>query len=84
MKACRLLPLAQLAPDIQCEVAALTTTMAGEPLDRDTLVWIAEAPDWAAQRQRFEALARTWQTLVGSTPSTSTNIRKTARSVERL
>ena len=65
MKACRLLPLARLAPAIQAEVAALTTTVAGEPIDRDTLIWIAEAPDWAAQRDRFDALACTWRMLLG-------------------
>lgn len=64
MKACRLLPLSRLAPDIQAEVAALTTTVAGEPIDRDTLVWIAEARDCAGQRQRFDALARAWRMLM--------------------
>jgi hypothetical protein len=66
MKACRLLPLAKLAPDIQAEVAALTATVAGEPIDRDTLLWIAEAPDWGAQRERFDALACTWRVLLDS------------------
>jgi hypothetical protein len=64
MKACRLLPLARLAPDIQAEVAALTTIAAGEPIDRDTLVWVAEARDAACQRQRFDALPRVWRILV--------------------
>ena len=64
MKACQLLPVARLAPDIQAEVAGLTTTVAGEPIDRDTLVWIAEARDAAAQRERFDALARTWRMLL--------------------
>ena len=64
MKACQLLPLARLAPDIQAEVAGLTTTVAGEPIDRDTLVWIAEARDAAAQRERFDALAGTWRMLL--------------------
>lgn len=64
MKVCRLLPLTRLAPDIQSEVAALTTTVAAEPIDRDTLLWIAEAPDWAAQQQRFDKLARTWRMLI--------------------
>ncbi len=67
MKACRLLPLARLAPDIQTEVATLTTTVAGEPIDRETLVWIAEARDATAQRARFNALARTWRGLVEPT-----------------
>ena len=64
MKACRLLPLARLAPDIQAEVARLTTTVAGDPIDRDTLTWIAKAPTSAAQRERFDALARVWRTLL--------------------
>jgi hypothetical protein len=63
MKACRLLPLARLAPEIQAEVARLTTTVAGEPIDRDTLTWVADAGDWATQRQRFKTLSRTWRTL---------------------
>ncbi len=37
MKVCRLLPLARLAPDIQAEVAQLTTAVAAEPIDRETL-----------------------------------------------
>jgi hypothetical protein len=64
MKVCRLLPLTRLAPDIQAEVAALTTTVAGEPIDRETLQWIADARDPAAQRERFRALARTWRMLL--------------------
>jgi hypothetical protein len=64
MKACRLLPLVRLAPVIQAEVAGLTTTVAGEPIDRDTLLWIADAPDWAAQRERFDALATAWRMLL--------------------
>jgi hypothetical protein len=64
MKVCRLLPLARLTPDIQAEVAALTTTVAGEPLDRETLLWIAEARTATAQRERFDALARTWRMLL--------------------
>jgi hypothetical protein len=71
MKACRLLPLARLAPDIQAEVDALTTTVAGEPIDRDTLLWIAGAPSWSAQRERFDALASTWRMLLDSEESTS-------------
>jgi hypothetical protein len=63
MKVCRLLPLVRLAPDIQAEVAQLTTTVAGEPLDRDTLLWVAEAPDWPAQRERFNALIGAWRML---------------------
>jgi hypothetical protein len=64
MKVCRLLALARLAPEIQVEVASLTTTVAGEPIDRDTLQWIVDAADWAAQRRRFDALAGTWQMLL--------------------
>jgi hypothetical protein len=60
-KVCRLLPLARLAPAIQAEVATLTTTVPGEPLDRETLQWIADPRDPAAQRERFDALARTWE-----------------------
>jgi hypothetical protein len=67
MKAYRLLPLARLAPDIQAEVAQLTTTVAGEPIDRDTLLWITEAPDWSSQRKRFDALARAWRMLITPT-----------------
>jgi hypothetical protein len=63
MKVCRLLPLARLAPEIQAEVAGLTSTVASEPLDRDTLLWVAEAGDWNAQRIRFDALAQAWRTL---------------------
>jgi hypothetical protein len=63
MKACRLLPLTRLAPDIQTEVGQLTTTVAGEPIDRDTSLWIPEVPDWVAQRARFDALTRTWRAL---------------------
>jgi len=64
MKVCRLLPLARLAPDIQAEVASLTTTVAGEPIDRDTLAWVAGALTWTEQRRRFDALAQAWQTIV--------------------
>jgi hypothetical protein len=71
MKACRLLRLAKLPPDIQAEVAALTATVAGEPIDRDTLTWIAEAPDWRTQRKRFDALTRTWRMLLDSEGPTS-------------
>jgi hypothetical protein len=64
MKACRLLRLIRLAPEIQAEVAALTTTVAGEPIDRDTLGWVADAPNLASQRERFDALKRTWTMLI--------------------
>jgi hypothetical protein len=63
MKVCRLLPLARLAPDIQAEVAKMTTTVAGEPIDRDTLLWVADAPDAAGQRKRFDSLREAWRTL---------------------
>jgi hypothetical protein len=71
MKACRLLPLARLAPDIQAEVAALTTTVASEPIDRDTLMWVAETSDWTSQRERFDALKRTWRMLVKPSEQTA-------------
>lgn len=53
---CRLLALARLAPDIQAEVARMTTATASEALDRQSLEWVAEALDWSKQRERFAAL----------------------------
>jgi hypothetical protein len=44
--------------------SAQDDTVAGEPIDRDTLKWIVDAADWASQRQRFDALAGTWQMLL--------------------
>jgi hypothetical protein len=49
--------------DIQAEVPELTATVAGEPIDRDTLTWNAAGDDCAAQRERFDALARAWRAL---------------------
>ena len=56
MRICRLLGLARLAPDIQAQVADLTTTTALEALTVEDLRWVAEAMDWEEQRGRFALL----------------------------
>lgn len=53
---CRLLALARLAPDIQNQVARMTTVTASETLDRQSLEWVAEALDWDEQRARVRRL----------------------------
>lgn len=66
---CRLLALARLAPDIQDQVARMTTVTASEGLDRQSLEWVAEALDWAEQRQRFAALGAGYIRATGFPPA---------------